>query len=141
MKNLIRTLIASCTLILCSCTVNPFVSTTVAGTKIASLGGSVFTKAEAEGGRIQQPDGTILEYTRVKKNETTGVTTSVASWAAGKALEATTNAFRSTQNAKTAAEVTKNQGIQATKQLEINTAAALKREEMALKAAEAVVPK
>lgn len=124
-----------------SCSVNPFVVKTIKGTEVASLGGSVFTKADAEGGRIQRADGTILEYTRIKKNETTGVTTSVAAWAAGKALESASNSFQSTQNAKTAAEVSKNNGIQATKALEINTAAALKREEMAAAAAEALKPK
>lgn len=134
MKNLIHILLTSFTLFLCSCSINPFVSTTVSGNKIASLGGSIFTKADAEGGRIQY-DGIVLEYTRIKKNETTGVTTSVASWAAGKALESASNAFQNTQNAKTAAEVTKSQGIQATKQLEINTNAALQSEALKLKAA------
>lgn len=93
--------------LLSSCTVNPFVSTTSNGTQIASLGGSIFTKSKTESGEIVKPDGTRIAYTRTGKNETGGVTSSIASYAAGKVAEAWVDSRAAVDNAKTAAEVAK----------------------------------
>lgn len=93
--------------LLVSCTVNPFVSTTANGTQIASLGGSIFTKSKSESGEIVKPDGTRIAFTRTGKNETGGVTSSIASYAAGKVAEAWADSRAAVDNAKTAAEVAK----------------------------------
>lgn len=111
----------------CSCSVNPLVVTKADGTTIASLGGSFFTKSKAEFGEIIKPDGTKIAYGKTGKNETSGVTSTVASWAAGQAAEAFSNSTASVlkskevtaRQAQAGAEATKQAKIQATKEVEV----------------------
>ena len=59
-------------LFLCSCTVNPFVvekpSKSGGVVTIVSTGGSLFTRADYEDGKVTH-NGTVIEYKRTKKNE------------------------------------------------------------------------
>lgn len=107
------------TLILPSCSVNPFLSVTKNGTQIASLGGSFFTKAKAEYGEIVKADGTRISYGRTGKNEIQGVTSSISAWAMGQAAQAVSDNASSVLKSK---EVTARQaqaGVEATKQAQI----------------------
>jgi len=60
-----KSIITFISVLLCSCTVHPF-----SNGKVTSLGGSVFTKADAEYARATTPDGTTLEYGMTRKDET-----------------------------------------------------------------------
>lgn len=117
--------------LLSACTVNPFVSTTASGTKIASLGGSIFTKAKAESGEIVQADGTRLAYSRTGKNETTGITTSVAAYAAGQVAQAYSDSKAATDQAKVAAEAAKAKDATAASVEQARIAADLEKAKMA----------
>lgn len=135
--NLKHHLIGLACIALASCTVNPFVSTSANGTKIASLGGSVFTKAKMEAGEIVQADGTRLSYTRTGKNETTGITTSVAAYAAGQVAQAYSDSKAATDQAKVAAEAAKAKDATAATLEQARIAADLEKAKMA---AELAVP-
>lgn len=121
-----------------SCTLNPFTAVRADGTKIASLGGSVFTKAKAESGEIVQADGTRLSYSRTGKNETTGITTSVAAYAAGQVAQAYSDSKAATDQAVVAANAAKAKDATAATVEQAKIAADLEKARLA---AGAVAPK
>ena len=101
------------------CSVNPFVTTTKSGTEIASLGGSFFSKSKAEMGEIVKADGTRISYAKTGKNEVSGVTSSIASWAMGQAAQAVSDNATSVLRSKELTARQANAGAEATKQAQI----------------------
>ena len=126
-------------LFLASCSVNPFVLTKADGTEVASLGVSVFTKSKTESGRITRPDGSVLEYSKTGKNETTGITTSVAAYAAGQVAQAYSDSKAATDQAKVAAEAAKAKDATAATVEQARIAADLEKAKMAAEAATTTV--
>jgi len=69
-----RALLAVLPLMLVACNVNPTVITKADGTVIATTGGSVFSKSASESAEITKADGTTIRFSRVAKDEVSGVT-------------------------------------------------------------------
>lgn len=134
-----KTIALSFIVFLTSCTLNPFTVTKSDGTEIASLGGSVFTKSKAESGEIVKPDGTRLAYSRTGKNETTGITTSVAAYAAGQVAQAYSDSKAATDQAKVAAEAAKAKDATNATIEKAKIAADLEKAKMAAEAATTTV--
>ena len=104
-----------------SCTVNPFVTTAPSGSRVSSLGGSIFSKSTWEEGEITNPDGSIIKFGRSGRDEVSGVTSLAKSYATAGVAKSLSGDFL---GGRKSADLTKRSiaaGKEATKQTAITT--------------------